>query len=189
MKSGAPFLRLCHLALAAFVMLFAPIAIAQVSPAAFAGSGGLSVFLMYKDTNPDLIITTDHGITYGGEFKFRPIAHVQPAIMGRGENDFTSKYIRWSIYSGGPQFHFMASHRLSPYAGIMLGLGPATFRGGYKDTATIYQIGGGATYRIIGRLSAIADFQYHWADFGTHKGIDTTFTPYSINVGVQYKIF
>jgi hypothetical protein len=189
MKSPVSFLRLQHFVLAAFLISLTIGARAQVAPAGVSGSSGLDIFLMYKATNPDEFVSVDHGIAYGGEFKLRPIAHVQPGIMGRGENDFTSSYVRWRIYSGGPQFHFMPEHRLSPYAGVMFGLAPASFPAHYKDTATIFQVGGGATYRLTHRFSVIGDFQYHWADFGTHKGVNTTFTPYSLNIGVQYKIF
>jgi opacity protein-like surface antigen len=190
MKSPLSFLRLQPLVLVPLLLLSAIAAKAQVAPAGVIGRGSLDVFAMYKYTNPDLIYSPDNGITYGAEFKLGPILHVQPGIEFRGEEDFNYKYIRWHVYSGGPQFHFMPSHRLSPYAGVLFGLAPATFfPGGGSDTATDVQVGGGATYRLTHRFAAMSDFQYHFMDFGTHNGVDTTFTPWSVSVGVQYRIF
>jgi hypothetical protein len=189
MKSPISFWRLSFLVLVPLLLLSAFSAKAQVAPAGRHVTGGLDVFLMYKYTNPDLIYSPDHGISYGVELKLRPIARIQPGIVVRGENDFTSKYVRWQMYSGGPQFHFTPSRRLSPYAGILFGLAPAHFGGGYTDTGTNIQIGGGGTYRVTHHISAIADYYYHFVDFGTHNGVDTTFTPWSFSVGVQYRVF
>jgi hypothetical protein len=144
---------------------------------------------MYKYTNPDLIYSPDQGITYGSEMKLRPVYHFQPGVSFRAENDFTSKVVRWHIISGGPQFHFMPFHRFSPYAGILFGLARASFGGGYKDTGTDVQIGGGGTFWVTHRFAAISDYQYHFIDFGTHKGVDTTFTPWSMSFGVEYRVF
>jgi hypothetical protein len=189
MKSPVSFFRLQHFVLVPLLLLSAVAAKAQVVPAGVSGSNELDIFAMYKYTNPDLIYSPDHGVSYGVEYKLRPIRFVQPGIAVRGEDDFTSKYVRWHIYSGGPQFHFNSAHRLSPYAGVLFGLARASFGGGYKDTGTDVQIGGGGTFRVTHRFSAIADYQYHFVDFGTHLGVDTTFTPWSFSVGVQYRIF
>jgi hypothetical protein len=189
MKSPVSFYRLQYLVLTPFLALLTIGVHAQVAPAGIARSGSLDIYAMYKYTNPDEIVSADHGISYGAEFKLRPIFHVQPGIMGRGENDFNWKFVKWDIYSGGPQFHFMPNYRLSPYAGVMFGLAHAHYRGGGSDTGTDLQPGVGATYRLTHRFAVIGDFQYHFVDMGTHNGIDTTFTPWSLNVGVQYKIF
>jgi hypothetical protein len=52
--------------------------------------------------------------------------------------------IRWQMYSGGPQFHFIVAPA-SPYAGILFGL-LGSLRRRLHGTGTNIQIGsGGAT--------------------------------------------
>ncbi len=93
-------------------------------------------------------------------------------------------------FGGGPIYHWRHFRKTDLFGKFVLGLGHIEFNnipGDYytHDSRTVYEPGGGASYRVWRNFSVRGEYDYQiWPDFLRHHA----FNPYGITAGVNYDL-
>jgi opacity protein-like surface antigen len=95
--------------------------------------------------------------------------------------------MRQDTGSGGVIYHFGHFRSFDPYVKYLVGLGSIDFaplRDRYNhDTFTVYTVGGGAEYKIVGHFWARADYEFQeWHNTFGHSDL----TPQGFTIGGSY---
>jgi len=180
---------------ALLVVISAP-AFAQVGPAA-TSQGGLPLSIGGGVTDMELdwgqsrkmigpTVWLDWDLSHlpsrlnglGIELEGRDINYNRPASLPR---------MRQDTFGGGAIYTVRHYKNVRPYAKFLLAYGSIDFKSPNPfyshDTRTVYQIGGGVEYHLVGHLWARGDYEYQfWPNlFGA------TLNPQGITVGAAYK--
>lgn len=109
-------------------------------------------------------------------------------VEGRDLNyDRSVPKLREDTAAAGVIYTWRHFAKLSPYGKFLVGLGSIDFPNlspTYShDTRTVSAIGGGAEYRLLGRLWARGEYEYQiWPDYLHGHAL----TPYGLSAGVVY---
>ncbi len=191
MRSKSIFLTL----LALFLIGSAARVEAQVTYSAREGKLPFSVGFGVSDFSDDWGYTNPRqvGLTLWGDWR---IPHMPSKLDGLGlelelrdVNYATPSSIpghRMTTGLAGPMFEFRRASRIRPFAKYLMGIGNLDFPNNsnyQQDTRTIFAPGGGVDIRMVGRLSARAEYEYqYWhAIFGPRD-----LTPQGFTLGVVY---
>jgi opacity protein-like surface antigen len=174
-------------------LLFSPIwAYAQVEPAANGTMAVLTVGGYYSYFDADYAGNKLSGI--GAYIDWSPSRAWRLGAEAEGRwlifnapNDF-NQY----TYLIGPRYRFPVSHRIQPYAKMLLGSGVMTFpyrlgHGSYFAMAP----GGGVDLVVKKRWILRADYEYQiWPNAPGIPGIQSSaLKPHGVSAGVSYRVF
>ena len=162
---------------------------AQAIPAGRKRGGDLDAFFTYGRARTDFGPTRNNVYTLGGDYMFRYFGLFQPGLNVRYRYS-TAAVVDQPFFGAGVDVRLPVVLHLRPYAVADMGIGKVKQKPtGINDSGISYILGGGFDVPVVNRFAARAEFNYqHILISGGGRSPDLTFTPYSINVGVVYRI-
>lgn len=163
----------------------------QASPSAYESGGHLNVGVAVSDFNTDW-----NGRLLGPAIWMDWKPALGPSLVkglgleveGRDLNyDRAVPKLRQDTAEGGLIYTWRGFARWSPYGKFLIGFGSIDFPNltpTYShDTRTVYAIGGGTEYRLVGRIWARGEYEYQfWPDYLHGHAL----TPNGFTVGAVY---
>jgi len=180
-------------AVLAVISIFAvslPYSNAQAIPAGRKRGGDLDAFFTYGRARTDFGPARNNVYTLGGDYMFRYFGMFQPGVNLRYRAS-TGAAVSEPFFGAGLDVRLpMVLHHLRPYAVADVGIGSVKQKPvGVDDSGMSYILGGGFDVPLVNRFAARAEFNYqHIKISGGGRSPDLTYTPYSIGVGVVYRI-
>ncbi|WP_263409846.1 porin family protein [Terriglobus tenax] len=150
--------------------------------------GDVDAFFLYGRANTDYGPVKNNVYTFGVDYMFRPIRFGQPGVNVRYSRS-SGSVVDEPFFGGGLDWRFREHYHVRPYAVADIGVGSLKVKAnGFDDSGTSYILGGGADIPITSRFAGRVEFDYQHIKISGGAGPDLTFTPYSINFGVVYRI-
>ncbi|NUQ27234.1 MAG: outer membrane beta-barrel protein [Acidobacteriaceae bacterium] len=162
---------------------------AQAIPAGRKRGGDLDAFFTYGRARTDFGPARNNVYTVGGDYMFRYFGMFQPGVNIRYRAS-TGEAVNEPFFGAGVDVRLPVVFHVRPYAVADMGVGKVEQKPtGVNDSGTSYILGGGFDVPVVNRFAARAEFNYqHILLSGGGRSADLTFTPYTINVGVVYRI-
>jgi hypothetical protein len=162
---------------------------AQAIPAGRKRGGDLDAFFTYGRARTDFGPVRNNVYTVGGDYMFRYFGLFQPGVNIRYRAS-TGAAVSEPFFGAGLDVRLPVVFHLRPYAVADMGIGSVKQKpSGVNDSGSSYILGGGFDVPVVNRFAARAEFDYqHIRISGGGRSPDLTFTPYSISVGVVYRI-
>lgn len=176
------------LAVTTFLSVFSWQAAAQAIPTA-SKRGDLDAFFTYGKGKTDYGPEKNNIFAFGADYMFKPLRFGQPGVNVRYSHS-SGPVVDEPFYGGGLDLRFRERYHLRPYAVADVGIGGVTFKPAraLDDTGFAYLFGGGTDIPITPKIAARVEFDYQHITISGGSGPNLTFTPYSLNVGVVYRI-
>lgn len=179
----------------AFVLAVATCAAARgFSQATYTATQQLPQFTIFAggsiiQPQPDYYKNNQKAYLFGADYNFSfHHFYVDPSLEARALISPVEEEVGEKTFSGGLKLSHSYHGRYRPYGDFLVGTGTITYLpalygpNAFSDNSIVYTYGGGVDIDIWRHVGLKVDYQgSRW-----HTGVNTTFHPRSLNLGVVY---